>query len=145
MSTSTLTALRVLVVDDSPVVRDLVRGYLEAIGCAVTELASAEGAALAIASDPPDLIILDVNLGGLLDGTAFFGRLRSLLGSRTPPVVLHSDMDRALLESTAKRLGAEYICKGDTAGLLSVVFRRRSWAHRPAASRTATPARRSPT
>ncbi len=64
-----------LVVDDDPVVSDVVRRYLEQDGCAV-ELASDGLTALAkVQATAPDLIVLDLMLGGI-DGLEVCRRLR---------------------------------------------------------------------
>jgi DNA-binding response OmpR family regulator len=55
---------RVLVVDDEPHIRTVLRGYLEAAGFAVSEAADGETAVLQIRRDPPDLVLLDVMLPG---------------------------------------------------------------------------------
>jgi DNA-binding response OmpR family regulator len=54
----------VLVVDDEPHIRTVLRGYLEAAGFAVSEAADGETAVLQIRRDPPDLVLLDVMLPG---------------------------------------------------------------------------------
>ncbi|MGB4891944.1 MAG: response regulator transcription factor [Propionicimonas sp.] len=62
-----LMSRRVLVVDDEPQIRAVLRAYLEADGFAVTE-AGTGADALRHLADPPDLVLLDVglpDLGGL--------------------------------------------------------------------------------
>ena len=55
---------RVLVVDDEPHIRTVLRGYLEADGFAVSEAADGEAAVQEVRRDPPDLLLLDVMLPG---------------------------------------------------------------------------------
>ncbi|MGZ6874601.1 MAG: response regulator, partial [Blastococcus sp.] len=50
----------VLVVDDEPKIREVLRGYLESEGFVVGEAADGESALARLRSDPPDLVILDV-------------------------------------------------------------------------------------
>src|SRR6266700_5240536 len=53
---------RVLVVDDEPHIRAVLRGYLEADGFAVFEAADGEEAVRQVRQDAPDLVLLDVML-----------------------------------------------------------------------------------
>src|SRR5215831_11514616 len=55
---------RVLVVDDEPHIRAVLRGYLEAAGFAVAEAGDGEAAVHEVRRDPPDLMLLDVMLPG---------------------------------------------------------------------------------
>ncbi|WP_347354657.1 response regulator transcription factor [Intrasporangium sp.] len=68
---------RVLVVDDEPQIRTLLRAYLETEGFAVTEARTgAEALQLALdRADPPDLILLDIGLPDL-DGLDVLTTLR---------------------------------------------------------------------
>jgi DNA-binding response OmpR family regulator len=65
----------VLVVDDDPVVSDVVRRYLEQDGCVVRLESDGIAALAAVQKDPPDLIVLDLMLGGI-DGLEVCRRLR---------------------------------------------------------------------
>ncbi len=67
---------RVLVVDDEPHIRTVLRRYLEADGLAVIEAADGEAALAAIRENPPDLVLLDVMLPGI-DGIEVLRQLRS--------------------------------------------------------------------
>jgi DNA-binding response OmpR family regulator len=67
---------RVLVVDDEPHIRTVLRGYLEAEGFAVTEAADGEAALAALRGEAPDLVLLDVMLPGV-DGLEVLRRLRT--------------------------------------------------------------------
>ncbi|HEX4789376.1 MAG TPA: response regulator transcription factor [Actinospica sp.] len=75
----------VLVVDDEPKIRDIVRRYLEADGFAVTEQGDGPGALAAAREQRPDLIVLDVMLPGL-DGVEVLRRLRET--SQVPVILL---------------------------------------------------------
>jgi DNA-binding response OmpR family regulator len=65
----------VLIVDDAEQVRDLLARALERDGFAVEQAADGEEALSAVASRPPALVILDVNLPKL-DGLQVLGRLK---------------------------------------------------------------------
>jgi DNA-binding response OmpR family regulator len=67
---------RVLVVDDEPHIRTVLRGYLEAEGFSVTEAADGEVALAALRGERPDLVLLDVMLPGI-DGLEVLRRLRT--------------------------------------------------------------------
>ncbi len=78
----------VLVVDDDPECRSLVRRHLEAEGWRVTEAADGEAGLRAAAADPPALVLLDLMMPGV-DGFGFLDEFpRRFPGSRTPVVVL---------------------------------------------------------
>jgi len=67
--------VRVLVVDDEPNIRTVLRGYLEAEGFLVDEVGDGEHALAAMASRPADVVLLDVMLPGV-DGLEVLRRLR---------------------------------------------------------------------
>jgi DNA-binding response OmpR family regulator len=67
---------QVLVVDDEPHIRTVLRGYLEAAGFAVTEAADGESAVQAVRKAPPDLVLLDIVLPGI-DGLEALRQLRT--------------------------------------------------------------------
>jgi DNA-binding response OmpR family regulator len=66
---------RVLVVDDDPTVSDVVRRYLEQDGFEVRLAANGLTALDTVRAEPPDLVVLDLMLGGL-DGLEVCRRLR---------------------------------------------------------------------
>jgi len=67
---------QVLVVDDEPHIRTVLRGYLEADGFAVAEAADGEAAIRLVRQRPPDLMLLDVKLPGI-DGLEALRRVRT--------------------------------------------------------------------
>ena len=67
---------KVLVVDDEPQIRTVLRGYLEAEGYDVAEAADGAEALAALRDDPPALVLLDVMLPGI-DGLEVLRQLRS--------------------------------------------------------------------
>jgi DNA-binding response OmpR family regulator len=67
---------QVLVVDDEPHIRTVLRGYLEADGFAVSEAADGEAAISQVRRHPPDLMLLDVMLPGI-DGLEALRRVRA--------------------------------------------------------------------
>jgi CheY-like chemotaxis protein len=68
-------AVRILLVDDSQLVKDIVRLRLEALGYQVSLACSGEEALDLIHQSPPDLIVLDIRMPGI-DGYEVCRRLR---------------------------------------------------------------------
>ena len=60
----------VLVVDDEPIVRDVLTRYLERDGHRVVSAASGDEARTKIEHEAPDLVVLDIMLPGETDGLA---------------------------------------------------------------------------
>lgn len=99
---------RILVVDDEPQIRRLLRTGLGAHGYALSEAASGEEAILKTASERPDLIILDLGLPDV-DGQTVIRRIREW--SDTPIIVL-SVRDREAEKIKALDNGADdYVTK----------------------------------
>ena len=69
-------AARVLVVEDTAVVRALVVQVLESHGFAATEAGSAEDGLRAVTANPPDALVLDHHLPGM-SGTALLRLIRA--------------------------------------------------------------------
>jgi DNA-binding response OmpR family regulator len=67
----------VLVVDDEPIVRDVVARYLERDGHRIVEAADGEQARGLIVREEPNLVVLDVMLPGRTDGLALCRWIRS--------------------------------------------------------------------
>jgi len=67
---------RVLVVDDEPHIRTVLRGYLQADGFEVAEAADGAAALAAMHDQPPDLVLLDVMMPGI-DGLEVLRQLRT--------------------------------------------------------------------
>lgn len=88
--TLSLSGVTVVVVDDEPDARDLVKRLLERTGATVATAASAEEAMPLIAGRPPDLIVSDIGMPGA-DGFEFIRRVRTLAadaGGKTPAIAL---------------------------------------------------------
>ena len=74
--TSPSSPIRVLVVDDEPPIRSVVRGFLEREGMLVTEAADGPAAVEQARAFAPDVVVLDIMLPGF-DGIEVFRRLRA--------------------------------------------------------------------
>ena len=83
----------ILVVDDEPTIREVVRRYLERDGFKVKEAADGTTALQFIRDEPPDLLVLDVMLPGM-DGLAITRQLRDperpapLLAEGAIPIII---------------------------------------------------------
>lgn len=94
---------RILVVDDEPQILRVLRPSLTASGYEVREAANGCEALAAIATEPPDLVILDLGLPDM-DGKEALRRLR--IATNTPVLVL-SARDREAEKIAALDLGAD--------------------------------------
>ena len=74
--TSSSSPARVLVVDDEPPMRAIVRGFLERDGMLVAEAADGPAAVEAVRSFAPDIVVLDIMLPGF-DGIEALRRIRA--------------------------------------------------------------------
>jgi response regulator RpfG family c-di-GMP phosphodiesterase len=101
--------LRILLVDDEPALRELLRVTFEGAHVSVVEAESGEDALAEIARELPDAIVLDLRMAGM-DGADLCRRLRrDELTCRLPIVVLtggdESDIQRA------RRAGADEVVR----------------------------------
>jgi response regulator RpfG family c-di-GMP phosphodiesterase len=89
--------VRLLLIDDDPGVRALLRATLDAVAVDVDEAEETRSATAAIESKRPDAIVLDVNLPGL-DGLSFCRQLKERPDTRDIPVVVLSGSDGGTAE-----------------------------------------------
>jgi DNA-binding response OmpR family regulator len=123
----------VLVVDDEPIVREVVVRYLEREGYRTLEAGDGDGARDALARNSPDLVVLDVMLPGT-DGLELCRWIRST--SRLPVIMLTArgeEADRIV----GLELGADdYVTKPfsprELAARVKSVLRRSDRADEPA-------------
>lgn len=105
-----MSAAKILIVDDSEIVLDLVAMYLEDGGYEVTTLDNAVQIPAMMETDPPDLVLLDVFMPGLRGDEAVL--LLQRVSERRIPILLHSDMDEKELAQTVRDTGASgYLVK----------------------------------
>ena len=97
-----------LVVDDEPMVREVVARYLESDGLRVHEAASGDEAQRWLDAHRPDLVVLDIMLPGV-DGLSLLRRLRA---AGDVPVILLSARVEELDRIVGLELGADdYVTK----------------------------------
>jgi two-component system chemotaxis response regulator CheY len=100
-----------LIVDDSKVVRALVRRIIAPFGFEIAEAADGLLALDACRAAMPDLILLDWNMPNM-DGIAFLSALRRMPGGQAPKVVFCTTESEIPRIETALATGAdEYIMK----------------------------------
>lgn len=100
--------IRVLVVDDEPELREMVRRYLEAEDFAVTEAGDGDAALELMKTTAPDLIVLDVTMPGR-DG---FEILRELRRTTNVPVIMLTARTEEIDRVIGLTVGADdYITK----------------------------------
>jgi two-component system, chemotaxis family, chemotaxis protein CheY len=83
---------RVLAVDDSGVMRELVTASLEAVGYSVEAVASGDAALDAAAREAFDAVILDVDMPGM-DGMAVGRALRGNPRTSASLIAMHTSLD----------------------------------------------------
>jgi len=99
---------RVLVVDDEPEIRNIIRVLLEAEGYRIAEAATASRAAVAARTEKPDLVLLDL---GLPDGDGL-AVLRSIRAWSPVPLVILSARTMEEQKIAALDAGADdYVTK----------------------------------
>ncbi len=113
--------VRVLVVDDEPGVRESLRMLLKG-ECEVATAESAEEAARAVASAPPDLILLDLVMPGR-SGLDFLAELQER-GDAPPVVVLTATRTVATAVEAMKLGAADYVTKPFEIDALRIKVRR---------------------
>jgi two-component system, OmpR family, response regulator ResD len=99
---------RVLVVDDEPIVRDVLSRYLSKGGFRVETAEDGEGALSAFDANRPDLILLDLMLPGV-DGVEVFTRIRA---DHDTPVIMLTARGEETDRVVGLEIGADdYIAK----------------------------------
>jgi len=101
--------LRILLVDDDPALRTLLRTTFEVADVEVVEAANAAEARRAIDKTHPSVIVLDVNMPGMT-GLELCRELKDDSATRVIPVVLLTGSEGGT-EAAAKRVGADAIVR----------------------------------
>jgi diguanylate cyclase (GGDEF)-like protein len=99
---------RMLFVDDDPALLTLLRTTFELIDVEVADAATAAAARAAIASQPPDVVVLDIGLPDV-DGLTLCRRLKDDPTTSWIGIVLLTGADEA--ESVARRSGADALLR----------------------------------
>jgi CheY-like chemotaxis protein len=95
---------RVLIVDDTDIVRRALEIAVRRMGHSVASVALPEAALALALDDPPDLALLDFRMPGM-DGVTLFEKLRASLGARCPKVLFVSGTPPEEVRARAKEAG----------------------------------------
>jgi PleD family two-component response regulator len=98
--------LKVLVVDDDPVLLEIVRERLERAGCDVSVRDEALGTTQVVASVQPDVVLLDVNMPAL-SGTELLQLIRRRSSADSTRIILFSSLEPAELDDLVVKTGAD--------------------------------------
>jgi two-component system, chemotaxis family, chemotaxis protein CheY len=96
---------KILVVEDSPSMRNLVREVLDRDGYEVTESRNGREALDVLDRVAPDLVITDVNMPEL-DGLALLRRIRGLPSFRFTPVLILTSESAVDMRESGRAAGA---------------------------------------
>ncbi|OLP55643.1 DNA-binding response regulator [Rhizobium rhizosphaerae] len=120
-------AIRILVVDDEPPIRKLLRVGLSTQGYQILEAMNGKTAIEAVAAESPDLILLDLGLPDMA-GQALLQRWRGE-GLTVPIVILSSRTDEAGIVEALETGADDYVAKpfgmNELAARLRVALRHR--------------------
>jgi two-component system, chemotaxis family, chemotaxis protein CheY len=97
---------RVLVVDDSPGVRTIVRRILEGPNLQISEASNARQALAACSISMPDAILVDASMP-MLDGYEFLKQLRRMPGGNRPKAVICLNENDVAQIARAMHAGAD--------------------------------------
>jgi CheY-like chemotaxis protein len=95
----------VIVADDDPLIRDILKAKLEALGQDVFLTNNGQEAVELASRMTAALVILDIGMPRL-DGIAACGRIRALPGHKETPIVMLTFNDTAEAQAEASRVGA---------------------------------------
>ena len=84
--------MRILIVEDSDSIRHMIEALVTARGFKVTAVANGAKGLESAATDPPDVVLLDLNLPGTYDGIEVCRRLRAEPTTATTPIVFITAM-----------------------------------------------------
>jgi DNA-binding response OmpR family regulator len=110
---------KILVIDDEQNIRLLYKTELEAVGYEIATAADAIEAWSLVASFTPDLILLDIRLGGDQDGVSFLSEFRHK--AIKTPVVIVTAYDNYQQDFNVWAADAYLLKSGDTQKLIATV------------------------
>lgn len=106
--------MRILAVDDDPIILGLIPRIAAEVGCADTTISSSGAQALSLLEQsfrPYDCLLLDINMPGI-DGIELCGRIRQIAAYRDTPIIMLTGMKDLDHLDRAFRAGAsDYISK----------------------------------
>jgi two-component system alkaline phosphatase synthesis response regulator PhoP len=134
---------RVLIVEDSPDIAELIKHYLERAGYDTTVHASGRDALIAARQSPPDLAVLDIMLPGM-DGLQVCQALRSEPATAAVPILMLTAKGEEADRVKGLELGADdYVTKPfsprELVARVQALLRRADRSQKPAAEITYGP------
>jgi ribonuclease P protein subunit RPR2 len=122
--------LRLLLVDDEPALRELLRVTFEGADVSVVEAGSGEEALAEVSRELPDVMVLDLRLPGI-EGSDLCRRLRQDEATRELPIIVLTGADGPELVR-ARRSGADEVVRKPFSPLelLALVERLAGWPSR---------------
>lgn len=100
---------RVLVVDDDPFIRDVLRRFLDEKGFDIATAIDGNQALKAIATYDPDVVLLDIHMP-TMDGMECLQSIAES-GAERGVIMISGDSDRGLARKSLDMGAADYICK----------------------------------
>jgi CheY-like chemotaxis protein len=97
--------MRILIVEDSDAIRRMIEALVAARGFKVTAVSNGVKGLEAAATEPPDIVLLDLNLPGTYDGLEVCRRLRAEPATATIPIVIITAMADAESKQRAIEAG----------------------------------------
>ena len=130
-----MAKVRVMIVEDEAIVSMGLRYKLEDLGyCAIAEISSGEEAVIAVSRLHPDLVLMDIRLGGKMNGVDAAALIREQCD--VPVVYLTAYVDEATMERAEATEPFGYLLKlFDEATLRSTVEMAVQW-HKTDSGRT---------
>lgn len=100
---------RVLVVDDEPIILELLTDFLSAQGYEVVGTLGAADAFTMMEVSPPDVLLLDISMP-LVDGVTVLRRVRALY-PELPVIMVTANADEEVAKDTLRRGAFDYVVK----------------------------------
>jgi two-component system, sensor histidine kinase and response regulator len=101
----------ILIVDDTPIIADVLTGLLSTTACQVRVARNGRDALAAVRARHPDLVLLDISMPDM-DGYEVCRRLKADLASADIPVIFISALDESMDKVLAFEVGgADYVQK----------------------------------
>ena len=106
VSTDDFSAKHVLIVDDEPTIRDLIKSFIGFLGIGhVSEAGNGEEALALAETLQPDLIVCDLRMP-IMDGQEFLERLRDIQAFQETPVLMVTGADDTAVRNKLLAAGA---------------------------------------
>jgi signal transduction histidine kinase/ActR/RegA family two-component response regulator len=112
-----LAGRRILLVDDDPMVREGLAREIADWGARVTLVGSADGALWTLGTEPPDVAIVDRDLGTGANGVDLLAQLNARFNRTIPAVIVTGATDPAALDEL-RRSGSPWLIKPIDAAVL---------------------------